>query len=190
MTMTQTGSRAMSAPAELLCAFANTLDVDIDSGSDALSDPAGLTTWLCDNGLVDTDTQASADDLRLATGLRAGIRKAMLAHHDGDTDLALPGLDEITAELPLRMTFEGTRPRLVPSLPAAEASAGLAWLLVAASRAQADGIWNRLKLCVAEDCAWAFVDTSKNRSRHWCSMGVCGNRQKTRAYRARQREKA
>ena len=43
------------------------------------------------------------------------------------------------------------------------------------------------QVCVADDCQWAFYDTSKNRSRHWCSMGVCGNRQKTRTYRARQR---
>jgi hypothetical protein len=48
------------------------------------------------------------------------------------------------------------------------------------------GTWERLKVCRADDCQWAFYDTSRNRSRTWCSMSDCGNRAKARAYRARQ----
>jgi predicted RNA-binding Zn ribbon-like protein len=51
-----------------------------------------------------------------------------------------------------------------------------------------DGTWRRLKVC--RNCEWAFYDTSKNRSGSWCSMQLCGNRQKTRAYRARRRSTA
>ena len=54
-------------------------------------------------------------------------------------------------------------------------------------RAMADGTWPRLKACAAHNCEWAFYDTSKNRSRTWCNMAVCGNREKARAYRQRQR---
>jgi predicted RNA-binding Zn ribbon-like protein len=172
--------------ADLLCAFANTLDVDVDTSTpDELTDADALTEWLRGRALVDRQARATASDLRTALDLRTGLRQAMLAHHDGHTDVRLPGLDEIAAKLPLRMVFEGTRPRLVPAVDGA--AAGLAHLLVAVAGAQSDGAWPRLKLCVADDCQWAFYDTSKNRSRHWCSMGVCGNRQKTRAYRARQR---
>jgi predicted RNA-binding Zn ribbon-like protein len=49
----------------------------------------------------------------------------------------------------------------------------------------ADGSWNRLKLCSAEDCRWAFYDTSRNGGGRWCRMEVCSNRNKTRAYRRR-----
>jgi predicted RNA-binding Zn ribbon-like protein len=170
--------------AETLCAFANTLDVD-EGITDELTDPGALTEWLRGRALVDRQARATASDLRTALDLRAGLRQAMVAHHDGHTDATLPGLDEIAANLPLRMVFEGTRPRLTPAVDGA--TAGLARLLIAMADAQTDGGWSRLKLCVADDCQWAFYDTSKNRSRHWCSMGVCGNRQKTRAYRARQR---
>jgi predicted RNA-binding Zn ribbon-like protein len=45
--------------------------------------------------------------------------------------------------------------------------------------------WDRIKVCTEITCQWAFIDSSKNRSRSWCSMRVCGNRTKTRAYRAR-----
>ena len=34
-------------------------------------------------------------------------------------------------------------------------------------------------------CRWAFYDYSRNRSASWCSMQLCGNRTKTRAYRRR-----
>ncbi|HEY3922238.1 MAG TPA: CGNR zinc finger domain-containing protein [Gaiellaceae bacterium] len=51
-----------------------------------------------------------------------------------------------------------------------------------------DGTWRRLKVC--RKCEWAFYDASKNRSGSWCSMQLCGNRQKTRAYRARKRSTA
>jgi len=48
-----------------------------------------------------------------------------------------------------------------------------------------DGTWGRLKVC--RKCEWSFYDTSKNRSGSWCSMQLCGNRTKTRAYRSRRK---
>jgi uncharacterized protein (TIGR03118 family) len=50
---------------------------------------------------------------------------------------------------------------------------------------QADGTWERMKACRADDCKYAFLDTAKNRSRAWCSMQSCGNRAKVAAYRER-----
>ena len=38
-------------------------------------------------------------------------------------------------------------------------------------------------------CGWLFLDTSKNQSRRWCSMGTCGARDKMRRYHKRQRTK-
>ena len=45
------------------------------------------------------------------------------------------------------------------------------------------GPLDRLKQCA--DCPWLFLDTSRNRSRRWCSMDDCGARAKMRTYRAR-----
>ncbi len=44
---------------------------------------------------------------------------------------------------------------------------------------------DRVKECAADDCRWLFLDTSKNRSRHWCSMQTCGNVSKVRRFRER-----
>ena len=59
-------------------------------------------------------------------------------------------------------------------------------LLAAVADIQCAGTWERLKACAADDCQWAFYDVSRNRSRTWCSMEECGNREKTRRYRQRQ----
>jgi len=42
---------------------------------------------------------------------------------------------------------------------------------------------DRIRVCSAEDCDWLFLDSSRNRSRRWCDMAVCGNRSKVRRFR-------
>ena len=49
------------------------------------------------------------------------------------------------------------------------------------------GDLSRLRECGGEQCGWLFEDTSKNRSRQWCHMQDCGNLEKVRRFRARQR---
>jgi predicted RNA-binding Zn ribbon-like protein len=45
-----------------------------------------------------------------------------------------------------------------------------------------DGSWLRFKACPGRGCGWAFYDHSRNQSARWCSMKVCGDREKARAY--------
>lgn len=40
----------------------------------------------------------------------------------------------------------------------------------------------RVKQCEGDLCGWLFFDTSRNRSRRWCSMADCGNRAKARRF--------
>ncbi|MEV1131134.1 CGNR zinc finger domain-containing protein [Agromyces sp. NPDC049794] len=44
---------------------------------------------------------------------------------------------------------------------------------------------DRVKQCPG--CGWLFVDTSKNRSRRWCSMEMCGGRDKALRHYRKQR---
>ena len=46
----------------------------------------------------------------------------------------------------------------------------------------------RVRECSGGDCTWLFLDTSKNRSRQWCSMQSCGNREKARRHYQRVRQ--
>jgi predicted RNA-binding Zn ribbon-like protein len=45
----------------------------------------------------------------------------------------------------------------------------------------------RVKLCPGEGCGWLFVDRTRNGSRRWCEMEVCGSRAKMRRYHRRRR---
>jgi len=44
---------------------------------------------------------------------------------------------------------------------------------------------DRIRMCAADTCVWVFLDTSKNRSRRWCDMAQCGNREKARRFHER-----
>jgi predicted RNA-binding Zn ribbon-like protein len=66
-------------------------------------------------------------------------------------------------------------------------------LLVAAravGRFLVEGDFGRLKICPGQNCRWFFVDLSKNHSRRWCDMAVCGNLAKARRFHHRQRREA
>jgi predicted RNA-binding Zn ribbon-like protein len=56
-------------------------------------------------------------------------------------------------------------------------------LAVAAVDLLRSGPLEQLKAC--EGCPWLFLDTSRNHSRRWCSMGDCGSRSKMQRYRER-----
>ena len=45
---------------------------------------------------------------------------------------------------------------------------------------------DRMKIC--RNCGWLFIDRSKNRSRAWCDMAVCGNRAKANRHYRRKKE--
>jgi predicted RNA-binding Zn ribbon-like protein len=44
-----------------------------------------------------------------------------------------------------------------------------------------------LRACGNSECLWLFLDTSKNHTRRWCDMKVCGNRMKARRFKAQRR---
>jgi predicted RNA-binding Zn ribbon-like protein len=46
---------------------------------------------------------------------------------------------------------------------------------------------SRVRACAVESCGWWFLDDSKNASRRWCDMKICGNREKIRRFRDRQK---
>jgi predicted RNA-binding Zn ribbon-like protein len=166
-----------SKSALLLRDFVNTYDVQCDI--DEFGAPSDLGGWLAEHGLAKPGAHADETDLGTAVALREGLRAAMLEHQE--PAMRRPDLDGLLAALPLRVSLDG--PALVPVHDGVRGA--LAGVSAAVMATVADGTWPRLKVCRATSCRWAFLDTSKNRSRTWCSMRMCGNRTKTRAYRAR-----
>lgn len=48
---------------------------------------------------------------------------------------------------------------------------------------------DRIRECEHQECILYFVDTSKSGKRRWCSMELCGNRQKAAEFYARKKNK-
>jgi predicted RNA-binding Zn ribbon-like protein len=159
--------------------------VDVDSGQDDLDSVDRFRRWLRDHGREAAAGPATGEDLALARELRAGLRDQLHAHGHGTTS-GWSALDVLAARVPLRARFADGAVGLGPA--AAGVAGMLGEVLAAIALADRDGIWRRLKLCREETCQVVFYDRSKNGSRCWCSMEVCGNRNKTRAYRSRLRD--
>jgi predicted RNA-binding Zn ribbon-like protein len=59
------------------------------------------------------------------------------------------------------------------------------WLLTrAASRLLLSENVEKVRACASPECRWLFLDTSKNHTRRWCDMKLCGNRMKARRFKA------
>lgn len=149
---------------DLTVAFLNTRDAE--TGTDLLDEPEQWCAWCRARDLGEAPPPRSAREVRDA--MRASV---------SCTDAASA---ETTSwpEWPMRMVLRGG----VPVLTGNDALGGV---LAAAFNLVATGHWWRIKICPAEDCLWAFYDRSRNRSRTWCSMRVCGNREKARSWRER-----
>ena len=169
------------APVAVVRDFVNT--TDHETASDELDSRAALERYLRTEGLLTGPGRATADDLDLALRLRAGLRRALELNHDGG-EADLPALAAALADLPITLTWAGSGPVL--GTDATGVPGALARIGIAAHEAASADLWWRLKICSFDECEWAYYDHSKNRSRSYCEYG-CGNKLKTRAYRARQR---
>jgi predicted RNA-binding Zn ribbon-like protein len=127
--------------------------------------------WLAERGLVGEEERARS--------LRESLRALVLANN-GVTPP--PGALEAFNAAARRVALQvGPRGGLV----VATDGDALDGVVAIALGAMLDGSWGRLKAC--RNCRWSFYDKSPNRSGTWCSMQLCGNRRKTRAYRSRRR---
>jgi len=158
---------------------------------DSLLTPADYRTWAGMAGIA-VDPPGSEREERAALARARELREAILqivtAMIDG-RPAPKPAIEHLTEEA--ARSFRSRR--LGPE------AGRLAWRrtcrdldsvtdLLAAEAAElfASEAPLPLKRCAGADCGWFFLDTSRNKSRHWCSMADCGNRAKARRHRARQ----
>jgi predicted RNA-binding Zn ribbon-like protein len=128
-----------------------------------------LPDWLEERGL--------GGERERAVELREAIRSLVLANNGLPVDpAAIETINRAAERVALRLDAAGQL-RLEPEQDALDE------VMAIVLGAMVDGSWPRLKAC--RNCCWGFYDYSPNRSATWCSMQLCGNRTKTRAYRRR-----
>jgi predicted RNA-binding Zn ribbon-like protein len=180
----------------LVQALVNTLNAEFER--DLLATPAAATGWLATAGLWATAASPAGAAFPAGGGaltgaqhgvlteLREACRGVLRAHTDrrGDSAAAARlatalGSCRLTlaagpgGDLWLDCADHDPFTRAVGAVATAIAEAAVA------------GTWDRLKSCPGHLCGWAFYDRSPAARSRWCSMQVCGAREKMRAYRGR-----
>jgi predicted RNA-binding Zn ribbon-like protein len=149
-----------------------------------------VQAWLLQHHLLGDEVRLTQGDYRRMIEVREMLR-ALLRTNSGQP--FVPDQAEIFnhiarhALLRVHLQSDG-QTALLPDIDGIDGVIGS--LLSAVFIAMADSTWSRLKVCPNERCQKAFYDHSKNHSGIWCSMAVCGNRDKARTYRKRKQERA
>jgi predicted RNA-binding Zn ribbon-like protein len=161
----------------------NTQWVSAEGPADLLATPEGTRAWLAAAGLAAAGLAAAP-----ARGTQEALVQARQAIRDvvSGRDGAADRLNAVLGHGRLRLSLG---PDLTPELdleadepawrPAVMAAANLLDLL-----RQAPG---RIRSCQHPACVLWFYDTTRNGTRRWCSMAVCGNRTKARRHYDRAR---
>ena len=172
--------KAAPEPLRLVQRFVNT--VDDEHGRELLGSPAQLRGWLGEHFSVEI-ARVKPGDLERAIELRKSLRSLLLGNNGLVTSPArVAAINRAAREA--RLSIEVTPSGQVAFEPEAKGVAGALGRIVAvALEAMLDGSWQRLKAC--RQCEWSYYDYSRNHSARWCSMSICGNRAKTKAYRRR-----
>jgi predicted RNA-binding Zn ribbon-like protein len=179
----QPGGRApASGDLALVQAFVNThYDLTAERGGEILRDPEALRAWFTARGLVELRHHPDTNDLARAKVVREGLRALAFLNNGQSLNAdALAAMQRASAGAGTEIRIERDGPRFVPLARGTDAAIGT--LLAITARAMIDGSWLRFKACPGRGCGWAFYDHSRNQSARWCSMKVCGDREKARAY--------
>ncbi|APY90109.1 hypothetical protein DCW30_34965 [Streptomyces alfalfae] len=171
----------------LATSFTGTLSERHGTPVERIPTPQRLVDWLAVNGLaVDSCTPAQLD---LARALRESIHAAATAAavHDALPVSAVRVINDRSTQgrAAAVLTPDGKRRwRLGSASRVEDALSVIAADAVSVLSGERDG---KLALCASPTCRAAFFDTSRSRTRKWCDMNTCGNRQKKARFHANQR---
>ncbi len=197
-------NRATAPPAEAVdadrvLAFVNTLSSrPLAEPVERLTSYDALVTWAREQHLV----SAAAADRLLAEARRHPHQAALVLSRAREFREALNALAETTEHhtppspavlqtISDRLADAYAHGRLVPHGGALQWISSteddldrVLWEISrAAGRLVLSPRLSRVRACAAGDCGWWFVDETKNHSRRWCDMRLCGNREKARRFR-------
>jgi len=170
----------------LATSFTATLTERRGDAVERVPTPQRLVDWLAVNGLaVDSCT---ITQLELARQLRESIHAAATATatHGALPASAVQVINDcsIQGRAAAILTPEGNRQwRLSSASCVEDALSVIAADAISIIAGERDG---ELALCASPTCRAAFFDTSQSRTRKWCDMNTCGNRQKKARFYANQ----
>ncbi|MDX3500667.1 CGNR zinc finger domain-containing protein [Streptomyces sp. ATCC51928] len=171
----------------LATSFTGTLSERHGDPVERIPVPRRLVDWLAVNGLaVDSCTPAQLDRAReLREAMHAAATAAALQEALPASAVRVINDRSAQGRAAAILTPEGERRwRLGSSSSVEDALGVIAADAISIIAGERDG---KLALCASPTCRAAFFDTSQSRTRKWCDMNTCGNRQKKARFRAHQR---
>lgn len=159
-----------------------------ETGPQELIDgPERALAWLKEAGLGDAagDGKEALADLRT---LRAELRAVFERLEAGEPlpDATLASVNRRLAGLGGHHVLQRADSGPTLALALDRAGAGPAALIALDfARFVCEAEPARLKRCAADDCTLVFYDRGRNNTRRWCTMSLCGNRDKVARFRAR-----
>ncbi|MFJ2738649.1 CGNR zinc finger domain-containing protein [Streptomyces sp. NPDC087440] len=172
--------------AVLATSFTGTLSERHGDRVERIPAPRRLVDWLLVSGLpVDSCTPAQ---LELAKELRESIHAAATAAaiRDPLPAAAVHVINERSAQGRAAAVLTPGGERRWRLACVEDALGVIAADAVAVIAGERDG---KLALCASPTCRAAFFDTSRSRTRRWCDMNTCGNREKKARFHANQRKR-
>jgi len=160
---------------------------DVIDGTDSITEPSHISAFISEHdGDFCAAMDSTKDDLAMLHSLRTRLRAVFEAT---SAESAAEALNEILADMPAtpRVSTHGNSAHLHFE-PLTQGP--VRWLgataAMALSIALVDGGIERFGMCDASGCVDVYVDTSKNRSRRFCSE-TCSTRVSVAAFRKRRR---
>ncbi|WP_327356000.1 CGNR zinc finger domain-containing protein [Streptomyces sp. NBC_01304] len=146
---------------------------------DLLTGVDGARIWLASTGL---DDRFDADATTLRHLLQARDAIGAIVDSPGDA-AAAARVDEVLGHGRIRATLTSEGPGEHAEFD--DVAWGPAWLAARNYLELLSTAPDRIRACSHDACILHFFDTSRNGTRRWCSMAICGNRAKASRHYAR-----
>ena len=179
--------------------FTNTVGNRLEAPEEHLRTFGDLLAWAETAGILargdlvrirraaEQDSAAARRAVARAVELREALYAVLVARAEGRKPDAEPlsRLNDAIAQTYRTAHLEVAGRRAALATPAADplGAIGSAVVRAAVDLLTSDAA-DRIGCCADETCGWLFLDATRSRTRRWCDMKSCGNRNKVRRFRA------
>lgn len=177
----------------------NTMYISEKKIIDILTEPTSTLQWLEKNNLLRESDSLALENVELLNSLIVELRslreigKIILSDLDQQENLSqnvTEQLKGLTKQVKVSLTIDSKSDKLKLFSEGITTKDHVLYMIIHSIIQTLDTIpIHRIRNCMHSQCRLYFVDTSKSGKRRWCSMELCGNRQKAAEFYARKKIK-
>ena len=169
----------------------NTVVADGGRARDVIASAEGLAAWLEAAGIAGSAIGSAADGQRIRKQ-RELLRTAFETMQQGDppSKRAVEEINRYLGDIRFSLQLVAHKEELWLEWRREAGQSGPAGVIAEDfARFACDHEPARLKHCANPGCTMVFYDKGKNNTRRWCTMSICGNRDKIARFRSRSKQR-